>query len=123
MHFLELFDIRIVLGDALQRQLIHQVDNIRLLQVLVLEGAHCGRGTRPCSADPLLVVTRSQPCHLAWLQPSSHSAGLSVGIGDTPAPLARLTGDRERGRVKEDLSVGREELVDELLHQGLELWG
>ena len=40
VHFLALFDKRIVLRDALERQLLHQVDFVGLLKMFVLESLH-----------------------------------------------------------------------------------
>mmetsp|Transcript_11992 Transcript_11992/g.50212 ORF Transcript_11992/g.50212 Transcript_11992/m.50212 type:complete len:251 (+) Transcript_11992:284-1036(+) len=40
VHFLLLLHKRVVLRDALQRELLHQVDDVRLAQVLVLELLH-----------------------------------------------------------------------------------
>lgn len=40
VDLLSFSDVRIVLRDALQGQFLHQVDLIRLLQVLVLDGTY-----------------------------------------------------------------------------------
>ena len=40
MDLLSLLDKCVVLGDALQSELVHQVDLVRLLQVLPHEGLH-----------------------------------------------------------------------------------
>ena len=40
MNFLLLLDVRVILGDTLQGQLLHKIDLIRIVHVLLDEGIH-----------------------------------------------------------------------------------
>ena len=43
VHLLSLFDVGVVLGDALERELVHEVDGVRVVQVVLLGGREGGR--------------------------------------------------------------------------------
>lgn len=62
VHFLSLLDKRIELRDSAQRQLVHQIDLIWIVEILVLEGLHGHREGRRVEQN--LALVRQEPNQL-----------------------------------------------------------
>lgn len=62
VHLLLFFDEGVVLGDTLQRELFHEIDNVRLTQILVLEVLH--RDRESGGVQQYLSVLRHEVDHL-----------------------------------------------------------